>query len=158
MADLTTNTGIFSGDTSVVDSTEKHPLGTRAFDTDGNEYIYLLGVADTELGTWVNFDEDHVTTRLLTNAVGRVGVAMAATIACTYGWYQIYGHVATALAITDGDCAANVQLYTTSTAGSVDDVDTDPILGAISRVAETTTAGYIEAEINFPFVMNAAID
>lgn len=160
MAQLTGGAQVFSGDTSVVDTEIRHPLGTRAFDEAGNEYIYLTGVASTAAGTWVTFDEDHVTIRSAANAVGRVGVAMAATEASTYGWYQIYGRVATALAITDGDCAANVQLFLTSTAGSVDDADVagDAIIGAISRVAETVTAGYIEAEINYPFVCNVAID
>jgi len=160
MAVLTGTTQIFSGDTSVVDSSLTHALGTRARDAAGNEYIYLQGVASTVAGSWVTMDEDNLTTLTAANAVGRVAVAMAATIADKYGWYQIYGRVATALAVTDGDCAADVQLFLTSTAGTVDDVDVagDAIIGAISRVAETTTAGYIEAEINYPFVCNVAIN
>lgn len=154
MAQLTARTQIFSGDTSVVDTSLGHPLGTRAFDTDGNEYIYLQGVASTAAGSWVTFDEDNLTTLAVADGVGRVAVAMAAIVASRYGWYQIYGRCATALAILDGDCAADKQLYLTSTAGSVDDVDVagDAIHGAISRVAETVTANYIEAELNYPFV------
>ena len=154
MADLTGYAQIFSGNTSVVDTYMRHPLGTRALDADGNEYIYLLGVASTAAGSWVTFDEDKATTLAVADAVGRVGVAMAAITASKYGWYQIYGACATAKAIADGDCAADVQLYLTSTGGSVDDADVagDAIHGAISRVAETTTAGYIEAELNYPFV------
>jgi len=51
MADLTPRTGVFAGDTSVVDTTLRHQLGTRSFDTDGNEYIYLTGLLATEAGT-----------------------------------------------------------------------------------------------------------
>ena len=154
MANLTGRAEIFSGDTSVVDTEIRHPLGTRAFDTAGNEYIYLTGVLSTAAGSWVIFDEDKVTTLAVASGVGRVAVAQAAIVASRYGWYQIYGQVATALAILDGDCAADVQLYLTSTAGSVDDVNVagDHIIGAISRVAETVTANYIEAEISYPFV------
>lgn len=157
MAELTGITQIFSGNTTEVDTVLNHPLGTRARDEAGNEYVYLTGASSTAAGSWVTFDEDKLTTLTAANAVGPVAVAMAAVDSTSeYGWYQIYGHVATALAITDGDCAANVQLYLTSTAGTVDDVDVagDHIIGAISRVAETTTAGYIEAQINYPFVSN----
>jgi len=51
MADLTGRVQIFSGDTSVVDTTLKHALGTRAFDANANEYIYLKGVASTAAGS-----------------------------------------------------------------------------------------------------------
>lgn len=160
MADLTTETAIFSGDTSVVDSSAKHILGTRAFDVDGNEYIYLLGVASTAAGSWVSFDEAHVTTLLTTNAVGRVGVAMAAIVASSYGWYQIYGKNTVALGV-DGADAADEPVYTTATAGSIDDHtggDTggEMVIGAFIRVAESSNVCTVE--LNYPVVKNAAID
>ena len=45
MAQLTGMAQAFDGDTSSVDSTALHTVGTRAFDASGNEYIYMLGVA-----------------------------------------------------------------------------------------------------------------
>ncbi len=145
------------GRTDSVHSTEKNVLGTRAKDEAGNEYIYLLGVASTAIGTWVNYDENHVTARLVTNAEGRVAIAMAATIASTYGWYQIYGE-ASGLALTgfvdDG------KVYVTSTDGSVDDADvaTNLVTNAVGRSAVNETTLLATFELNYPFVQDIAID
>jgi hypothetical protein len=85
MAHLTGPAQIFEADTTTVDSTAQYALGTRAQDTLGNEYIYALGVEDTELGSWVTFDEDLATTLTDEDAQGRVGIAMAAITAGKYG-------------------------------------------------------------------------
>lgn len=154
MADLTTRTGVFSGDTSVVDSSLKHQLGTRAFDTDGNEYIYLTGVDSTAAGNWVSFDEAHATTLLTAGAVGRVGIAMAAIDSTSeYGWYQIYGK--NTVAKTD-TVAADKALYIDATAGRADDagVTGDWICGAWSRSADTSNVATVE--LNYPAVYNDA--
>ena len=156
MAELTGRTQIFSGNTASVDTILGQPLGTRAMDKDGNEYIYLQGVASTADGSWVAFDEAHLTTLLTTNVIGRVAVAQAAIVASRYGWYQIYGYDSGAKAISGGACAADVCLYTTSTAGSVDDVKTatEGIFGATSRVAESGSSGVIGVELNYPYTDN----
>jgi hypothetical protein len=150
MAEFTTNAvSLVDGDSSSVDTTPKHQLGTIVGDKDGNEYIYLLGVASTEAGSWVSFDENHATTLLVANAKGRVGVAMAATVANTYGWYQIYGKNTIAKALTG--FADNGLIYSTATAGSIDDavVSGDLVVGAIGRSA--VSGGVITAELNRPF-------
>lgn len=75
------------------------PLGTivRAEDPDlgQGEFIYLKGVANTVAGSIVNYD-DSFQTALDTTALDTprpLAVAMAATVASTYGWYQISGIV-----------------------------------------------------------------
>lgn len=153
MAQLTGASQIFEGDTSIVDTTARHALGTRAFDKDGNEYIYALGVASTVAGSWVTFDETYTTLLAVANGVGRIGVAMAAIVASSYGWYQIYGYNAAAKAITGGGCAADKAIYLTSTPGSCDDVKVvgDGIHSAISRVAESASSGVIGVELNHPY-------
>lgn len=160
MANLSGGSQIFSGDTSVVDTQIRHPLGTRAFDAAGGEYIYLQGVASTAIGSWASFDEDHVTILLTTNAVGRVGVAMAAIVASSYGWYQIYGKNTVALGVSGAD-VADEPVYTTGTAGSIDDhtggdASGEMVIGAIIRVAESSNV--CTMELNYPFCINAAID
>lgn len=157
MANLTGRAQIFSGDTSVIDTTKNHALGTRAVDENGNEYIYLEGVASTVAGTWVSFDEAFATTRLVTNAIGSVAVAMAAIVASRYGWYQIYGKNTIALG-NSGNVADNGQLYTTGTDGVVDDADAanEMVIGAWSRSADSS--GVFTAQLNYPIVINAAID
>jgi len=157
MANLTGSTQTFDGDTSVVDSSAKHPLGTRAHDVDGNEYVYALGVASTAVGTWVTFDEEYTTTRAVADAQGRVGIAMAAIVADKYGWYQIYGK-ASGLALTG--FADNGKVYLTATAGSVDDTDVagDAVIGAIGRSKVDETSFLATFELNYPIVMDLAID
>jgi len=152
MSNLTGYPQGFEADTSTVDSSAKQVLGTRAFDKDGNEFIYLKGVASTAAGSWVSFDEAHVTTLLAADAVGRVAIAMAATIADTYGWYQIYGK--NTIAKTD-TVAADKALYIDATAGRADDaaVAGDWIAGAISRSADTSNVATVE--LNYPSVCNS---
>jgi len=157
MALLTGRTQIFSGDTSIVDTAQKHPLGTRAMDPDGNEYIYMQGVASCVAGDWVFFDENHVTTRTVANAQGRIAIAMAAIAATTsFGWFQVYGKNTIALVLSgfvdDG------KIYLTSTAGSVDDSDVsgDFVVGAIGRSA--VSGGVATVELNYPIVQDTAFD
>lgn len=153
MANLSAKPALFDGDTSDVHTTLQHPLGTRACDTDGNEYIYLQGVASTAAGSWVSFDENHETTLLAANAVGRVAIAMAAIVASSYGWYQIYGK--NEIAATD-TIAADAALYIDGTAGRADDaaVSGDKINGAVSRSADTSNVATVE--LNYPYVDNAS--
>lgn len=154
MADLTsTSTSLFEGDTSDVVTTAQHPVGTKAGDKDGNEYIYLLGVASTAAGSWVSFDEAGVTALLVADAKGRVAVAMAAIVASSYGWYQIYGKNTIALALAG--FVDNANIWSTATAGSVDDavVAGDQIIGAIGRSA--VSGGVITAELNYPLATDS---
>ena len=158
MAELTGVSSIFHGDTDVVDTSAQHAVGTRARDNAGNEYIYLPGASSVAAGTWVSFDEAGAVTRLVTNCVGRVGIAMAAISATTsYGWYQIYGKNTIALG-TSGGIADNAQLYTASTNGVIDDTDAagEMVIGAWSR--STDSSGVFTAELNYPIVINAAVD
>lgn len=156
MAYLTGRAQIFEADTSTVDSTKQYALGTRAFDASGNEYIYLQGVANTTAKLAVTYDENYLTTLTVANAVGCVAIAMAATVADTYGWYMIKG---TATATANDTVAADKQLYLTAGAGKLDDADVagDAIIGAISR-STGTAAGDLTIQINYPFVCDAAID
>ena len=141
-----------------VDSNKQYALGTRGEDNAGNEYIYLQGVASTVAGSWVSFDEAHLTTLLTANAQGRVAIALAAVVADKFGWYQIYGK-ATGKVLTG--FADNGKVYATSTAGSVDDADVagDAIIGAIGRSAiDTPSTGKAYFELNYPMVQDMAID
>ena len=142
--------------TDAIHSTKRFKLGTRRR-VDDKDFIYLLGVASTAIGTWVTFDEAHVTTRTAANAQGRVAIAMAATVASTYGWYQIYGS-ASGLALTA--FADNGKVYLTSTAGSVDDTDVsgDFVFGAIGRSAVNETTLLATFELSYPVVQDTAFD
>ena len=134
-----------------VDSSAQYALGTRGEDADGNEYIYLTGVASTVVGSWVTYDELGITTLLVANAIGPVAVAMAITDSTSeFGWYQIYGTAEAALA---ANCAANVAIGFETTSGYAGDGKAagDTIYGAVSRDA-TTAAAIATVQLNYPFV------
>lgn len=120
------------------------------------EFIYLKGVASTAVGSWVTYNSDDNSTALLAaNAIGPVAVAMAATVAGEYGWYQIQGKaVGKALA----SFADNANVYATATAGSVDDavVAGDRVKNAKGASAvDTPSTGLAEFEIARPFMDDA---
>ena len=96
-------TDTVAGTQQIADSstTQKHPIGTvvRAKDpTYGEgEFIYLVGVASTLVGSIVSYENGDTTvgqTALATTAVDSgepLAVAMSANGAGSYGWYQISG-------------------------------------------------------------------
>jgi hypothetical protein len=141
-------------------TTQNFPLGKiiRANDKDTTaygvgEFIYLKGVASTAVGSWVLYNPDDYSTSLLAaNDIGSVAVAMSANVAGQYGWYQIKGK-AIGKALTGFVNDANV--YSTATAGSVDDavVAGDRVKNAKGASAVgTPSTGLAEFEIDRPFV------
>lgn len=140
-----------------VDTAAKVPVGTilRASDpTYGSgEFIYLKGVANTAIGSWATISmDDGTTTLLVADAVGPVGIAMAATVASTWGWYQISGK---ALGLALAAFADNGSVYATSTAGSVDDAVVDGDMVHLALGASTIVgAGLAEFEIARPYTDN----
>ena len=137
-----------------IDTEAKYGVGEVVSDETGNQYIYGIGVASVAAGSWVSLDETAQTSLLAANAKGRVGVAMGAAIASTWGFFQIYGKSTTALALTG--FADNADCYATATAGSVDDaiVAGDRVKGAIGRSA--VSGGVITVELSFPIVDDMA--
>lgn len=141
-------------------TTAQHPLGTIARATDpvygAGEFIYLKGVASTVVGSWVTYNPDDFSTALLAaNAIGPVAIAMAATVANEYGWYQIQGKPVGKAAAGFVD---NANVYATATAGTVDDavVAGDRVKGAVGASAVgTPAAGLAEFEIARPFMDDA---
>lgn len=153
MAQLTGYPQAFEADTDAVDDDPTVQVGSRARDVDGNEYVYLKGVASTAEGSWVSFDEEGATTLLTADAVGRVGVAMAAIVADKYGWYQVYGK--NTVAKTDTVAADNAA-YIDGTNGRVDDagVAGDMVFGAIIRSSDDSNVATVE--LNYPAVYDGA--
>lgn len=79
-------------------TTQKVPLGTIVRGVDPSygegEFIYLLGVASTAVGSVVTYDPDtHLTTLCAVggNIPRPIAIAMSANVASEYGWYQISG-------------------------------------------------------------------
>lgn len=151
------NTRIGVPQITEVDTTAKLPLGTRmraVHPTYGEgEFIYLQGAANMTANTWVTFQQDANTTTLLAaNAIGPVAIAMAAIVADSFGWFQIYGK---AVGKVLSGYADNGLVYATATAGSVDDavVAGDRVKNALGASAiGTPSTGLAEFEIQYPFM------
>ena len=136
---------------NVTDTVKNHPIGMIVSATDpiygAGEFIYLLGVASTVVGSVVTYNGNTTgtptgQTALATNAANQarpIAVAMSANVATQYGWYQIYGN---AVCATNGTLAAGPapvylagsgQLSSTAVAGT-------QVLGAINVTATGTPA------------------
>lgn len=137
-------------------TTKQHPLGTIVRATDPTygtgEFIYLLGVGSTAVGSWVVYSPDNFGTALLgADADGQVAIAMSANVASQYGWYQISGKAV-------GKCltqlADNAHVWATGTAGSVDDASVagDGVNLALTASATVVDSGVADFEIHRPYV------
>ncbi len=152
MANLTGYTQIFGGKTGTIDTVPVASVMQRAFDPDGNEYIYLKGCASTIVGSWVTYDEDGATTLLAANAVGSVAVATAINTSTSYySWYQIFGEVEACLITGTAD---NGLLGFETTAGYAGDgcAAGDAITGAVARESSSSTTGVYTCQICYPSV------
>jgi hypothetical protein len=144
---------------ATTDTVQNHPLGTivRAVDpTYGvGEFIYLLGVASTVVGSVVTYNtDDFSTTLLVADAIGPCAVAMSANVANQWGWYQLSGKAV----VKCGTVADNGNVYATATAGQVDDaiVAGDRVKNAKFASANgTPSAGLAECEIARPWMDDA---
>jgi hypothetical protein len=136
------------------DTTQKVRIGlkAKAFDpTYGEgEFIYLLGVASTVVGSVAIFDDrTGATTLTVAASRGPCAVAMSANVASQYGWYQIQG----AAVVKAGTVAANTAAYSTATGGQIDDavVAGSGIDGMTIKTADgTPAAGFAVAQISYP--------
>ncbi|MGD9674496.1 MAG: hypothetical protein AB7U98_13570 [Candidatus Nitrosocosmicus sp.] len=141
------------------DTVQRHRLGEimRAVDPiyGGGEFIYLKGVASTQVGTLVTYDANAGTTTIApaTGGNGQVAVAMSANVANQFGWYQIQG-VAAVRAPNAMVVGADIFMLA-ATPGSVDDaaVAGEQVLNA--KAVSTTgnpSAGLALIQINRPFL------
>lgn len=129
------------------ETTAKHKVGTivRGWDpTYGEgEFIYLLGIGSTIVGSVVTYDAISGLTALIPNTANLanpVAVAMSANVAAQYGWYQICG--AAVVAKAANLIASNVKIYISGTAGKVrgSAASGKNILGARTGVTASASA------------------
>ena len=130
-------------------STAKHTVGQRYYDpATGKEYIYVQdsGSANAQYKACsIKYD---FTTTLLTTSLANlgypIGVPQIAVTASYYYWCLIKG---TGTVHTASACASEAQLYTTGTAGRIDDARTGA-LAPISGIVLTATAATAVASAN----------
>ena len=138
-------------------------LGTivRAFDpTSGEgEFILLLGVASTVVGSVVKYNATTYQTVLVTNTAVQavpIAVAMSACTASLYGWYQIAGNaVIKKTAVTVGP---QVTLFLSGTAGRVKVLASAGLQLVAARSANlttvTSTTSTVTVTINRPHLQS----
>lgn len=129
------------------ETTAKHVLGTIAIGHDPSygtgEFIYLLGVASTAVGSVVTYDVTTFQTTL--SAVGGniarpVAIAMSANVAAQYGWYQISG-IATAKKTCTISLAAGAAVGVLTTGLVAGTGSGKEIQGACVAAVASATAG-----------------
>ena len=158
------DTGITTANGTSVIPTPPNVLGgvIRAFDpTYGEgEFIMLVGVASTVVGSLVTYNATTYQTTLSPNTANLaqpVAVAMSANTAGTFGWYQIEG-----LAVVKKTAVATnaqVAVYQSATAGRImaTAASGKQILGARSANLATvaSTVSTIIVSINRPHMQGA---
>lgn len=115
-------------------------------------FVYGKGVASTAVGDFCMIDNyGALSVRTVAATRGRCGVAMSANVASQYGWYAIEGNAP----VKAGTVAAQGLVYSTATAGQVDDaaVAGSYVQGAIFKTADgTPSAGLAVIALAHPFM------
>lgn len=116
-------------------------LGDRYVDKNGNEYVFVQAS-----GAVAQYDAVHINSanvaQALTKALGdtglSVGVAVATLSSASYGWAQIKGLGTVNVLQT---CSSSTALYTSGTAGKLDDTTTSQVkIAGVVILANVTAA------------------
>ena len=157
---MTINQNAIGADFATATDVPLFALGTRVRGSGDEEWIYVhASGAIASAGQVVVIDEDFEAALLSTSndaAGDRVGVVGGAFTDNYYGWAQIYG---VASIQVGANCAANVGINTTGTAGQLDDDGTGgsfDISGMILTTARGGTAGTAPGVLNYPAMAMAA--
>ena len=122
------------------------------------EFILLLGVASTIVGSLVRYNAVSYQTVLVVNTAVQdvpVAVAMSANTGATWGWYQIGGTAA--LAKTAVINLPNVPVFLSATAGKVKALASAGLQVVACRTQLVTTAsaaGTVLVTINRPHLQS----
>ena len=143
-----------------VDTVQRNMLGARIQASNGNEYVYLAGVASCAAGDFVTYNATtYVAVRLVSDAVGMVAIAPAAILAANWGWFLIKGFYSGASALTTGhvlNTAIGVFSVASSAApGAVYDCSVaGDFVNGVVVITNTLAAGSTAVQISYPYVTN----
>lgn len=122
----------------------KFTLGLRRNGTDNSTWVYVqAGAAITQYDA-VAIDENFqcvALTKALADAGHTIGVAQVAFTDNQFGWVPVQGSGNISVRVA-ANCAPDVQLYTTATAGVLDDTSASQTLirGLVKIAAATASA------------------
>lgn len=129
-------------------------LGKRVTATDGQQYVYVQASGAIVAGNYVCITEDFQAakgTKALVDDGEEIGFAQVAFADDEYGFVATKGSNLTVRVL--GSCAADVPLYTSGTAGELDDSSTSQtkIDGIVLLTTNATaTSANIEALVTWP--------
>jgi len=162
---MTTNLGIklsFETELDQAYTSDKEGVGCIRHEGDA-EFVWLKGLATIIKGFVVVFSTADYAATLFTNAITRerrLAVAASEATGSKWGWFQIRGKARHGVYAAH-DCAADAQLFSTATAGMVDDAP-DGTAGGIfingmvlNAACGTSPGATCGADLNYP---NAASD
>lgn len=142
------------------DEGAEFPLGTRVSGPDGTEWMYVHASGAITQYDAVGIDENFeaaALTKAIADDGHTIGFAQVAFTDNDFGWVALRGsNINVRLAAS---CAADVSLYTTSTAGVLDDTSASQtkVNGVVAVAAATNTVSSREALAStYPYAEQAA--
>ena len=126
--------------------------GQRGVDADGKEYVFLEASSDIPAGSACIMRTSGTEAAEMTTAnsdAHPVCVAVVAVSDNNFGWFQRYG----VAQVETGAVADEAQLYTTSTAGRLDDAasNQNKVYGCHAESAQATAGNLTAVFLNYPF-------
>ena len=139
------------------DSSPSFNLGTVVNLDDGGQAVYVRAASEvpTYAAVAVQLD-DTVVPLTTTNAAGSkaVGFAQGSIAPLYYGWVQLGGKPRVLVA---ANCQPNVPLYTTATAGVLDDtVVSGCLVAGLVAKTSTVTASNVACIAGYPHILTGA--
>ena len=127
------------------ETTIRHKLGEVRHGVDGTEWVYVQANGAITQYDCVGIDESWqagAITTAMVNDGWKVGVAQVAFADNEYGWVARRGAGSNLKVRAAASCAADVQLFTTATAGVLDDVSgtLNLIRGIVITTGNTSAA------------------
>lgn len=146
--------GVIGSNVDTTSTDQKFALGTEALGNDGTKWIYVQ--AD---GAITKYDYVCITeafqavagTKALLDVGHKVAFAQVAFADNEYGWVAIAGTNSNFKVRVAASCAADVPLYSSATAGVLDDSSTSQTkVDGVVAVTAVTTAGATPIIATFP--------
>ena len=127
-------------------------LGQRGVDVNGNEYVFLRADGAVSKGAACFIKNKGTEADEVTTANGAAKVICIAPVAVAdnaYAWFCIHGNVEVETAVV----AQGAGLYTTGTAGRLDDSSASSALklsGCVAQEAQATAGNLTECYLSYP--------
>lgn len=136
------NQVLLGADTSMNSSTnaQGQKLGQIFVDSSENQYMFVQAAAGITQYAFVSIDEAYqatMITKALADTRASIGCAQVALTSAYYGWVLIKG---TGTGLVKASCVQDVALYTSATAGYLDD-DATSQTKILAAVVTTTRGG-----------------